>query len=61
MRVIAIIATVLLAGFGIYYALVVPALTGRWTMLPIGIVLLAGAAVLPIIAFRRRAADRRSR
>lgn len=61
MRVIAIISTVLLAGFGVYYALVIPALSARWTTLPIGIVLLAAAAVLPIVALRRRAVDRRAR
>jgi hypothetical protein len=46
-------ALVVLAGFGVYFSLVVPALTMTLHMLPIGLTLLAAAAAMVISMVRR--------
>lgn len=47
-------ALVLLAGIGLYFSLVVPALTMRWLSLPVGLVFLIAAVVLLVDILRRR-------
>ena len=48
-----IAALVVLAGLGVYFALVVPALTMTLYTLPVGLICLAAAAVLVILMVRR--------
>ncbi|KJC63435.1 hypothetical protein SAMN06295879_3318 [Agreia bicolorata] len=47
-------ALVLLTGFGVYFAVLVPALTLSWIMIPVGVILLVAAVVLAIDTRRDR-------
>jgi ABC-type transport system involved in cytochrome c biogenesis permease subunit len=47
-------ALVLLTGFGLYFGLLVPALTLNWMMIPVGVILLVAAVVLLIDTRRER-------
>jgi hypothetical protein len=46
-------AIVVLAGLGVYFSLVVPALTMTLRVLPIGLIFLAAAAAMVILMVRR--------
>ena len=47
-------ALVLLTGFGVYFGVLVPALTMNWIMIPVGVILLVSAAVLAVDRRRER-------
>lgn len=47
-------ALVLLTGFGVYFGVLVPALTMTWIMIPVGVILLVSAAVLAVDTRRER-------
>ena len=50
-------ALVLLTGFGVYFAVLVPALTLNWVMIPVGVILLIAAVVLAVDTRRERRRD----
>lgn len=54
MRIVGIVAIIILAGLGLYYAVLVPVLAGHLVSLPWGLLLLLAAAVVVIYMVRYR-------